>query len=892
MRFAGHVAFFLALAGAVGLAPPVRGQDPASPHQAGRVPDTAIRSLRAKWISPEAKRTDADKIRRYESILREGRAIQRRYPQGENLYMVRALMLQATRALLMLNVSDLDREEVIRLAESIVESDAPPGWRIEADVLLTQLELAKRHGEGQSVRGAIEGFVDRYEDTKVIAQAVMRACDMARMYEDKRLVKGLTRRLQRELIFHPGVGSYLMRNGHRVSPTGRSFRAQLQAIGREPLDLPLEVMGRTTLVFFWDPRSDRNMRLLADAGSYARFNRDRGIRLLGIAMGDDTERIKNAAKQARADILQAYLPEASASPMLETFGVTEIPLILLIGADGKVHSVPRHHTGIRWSDARNEAEEHLQTTWRKRDRLKGARCGMVLLEPISRQGGQELRRLIDEILQARLLGEPQRSRLFATLQDRAGDLMDQAPADDVARLVLVRLMLERWQDLSRDVQHAREAFKAKADSILSDAPDDASALAADYFATLRDVQGGPYSATKIRSFVARHSTGHLAWAAELLATVLGFEAGLDDIHQGYRNELLAERGDVPAVYGFCRDVLDHSPLALLAPRSIELSDLQGRAVRIPDDFPETEGFVLHFWNEQAPIASAGRYILSKEIESLHTLQASPGKKVRLIAVYVGDNPAAARELADKRPEWIHAQAPKGWHDPLVRQLDIARLPSSWLLGRLGSVLADDTVVDLPDGLEDVCDRGTFYARNLTGYDDWERNLWRLFAYLQVIKVAPAMFGPEQVEKITRQREDHIERTLSWVKGAGSEALSREHGRVEKLLKPMIDTRKEAYKPAGEDEKRIVAKIVSRNRSIEKRLRIINELVESDLWDPIRKYGDNPVPGLLEELWMFHYRDGWLNEHQEEFLDSLFQRVEPVRNGWHRWRMVKGAEDAR
>ncbi len=863
---------------------PGQAETPAGKQGADQVPSSQLRTLRAKWVSPDAKMTDADKIRRYESILRTGRQIVRGHPEAVNLYMVRAVMLQATRGLLMLNVTDIDREGVIRLAQDIVDSQAPPAWRFEADTLLVQVRSSEKHAQGEDPRSLIDEYVDRYEDTKVIARAVMRACDMAQMYEDRGRTRDYMRKLQRELIYHPGVGSYLRRNGQKVSPVGRSFRGRLALVGGGHIQFPLQAMGRTTLVVFWDPKSPRGSELVADIASYVRFNRDRDLRALGIAIGDDQELIAKTARQARADFPQAYLPLASESPVLETFGITEIPMFLLIGSDGRVHSVPRHHTGIRWSDTYREAEEHIQRNWRKRDRFKATRCGLFLLEELSGQAGPDVRRLLDETIEARMIADPERRRRFITIQGRIAELEPQATQADRARLRILQIMMDRWQKLSENTQAAQESWTHDAHEVLDDSPDPATALLADYFATLPKAHQSEDASRAITAFAGRHAEGPVAWAAEILTVVLGFEAGLDDIHQGYRNELIAERTHIPRVRGFLRDVLDYNSLELLAPQSFTLTDLEGRKLRIPEDFAGTEGFVVHFWKDQAPIASAGRYYLVNETQSVHTLQSAPTEKIKIIAIHVGQDIGPARKLAAKRPGWIHIHAKDGWDNPLMRKLDVTRLPSSWLLGRLGSVLATDRVVDLSHGLEDLCDHGTFWARNLTGYNDWELHFWRLTAYLQTLKTSPEMFGPEKVEWITRQREDHLERTLRWVDEASSAALDREHQRVANLLAPMLSLRRESFKPVTPQEVDLMRSVVERYESIQERLERVDQLIRSDLWDPVRSYRENPIPERMKQIWHYNELDRKLSQSQQEFLDSIFQRLEHEQEGRLRWRV--------
>jgi hypothetical protein len=165
------------------------------------------------------------------------------------------------------------------------------------------------------------------------------------------------------------------------------------------------------------------------------------------------------------------------------------------------------------------------------------------------------------------------------------------------------------------------------------------------------------------------------------------------------------------------------------------------------------------------------------------------------------------------------------------------------------------------------------------------HFWRLMAYLQTLKTSPEMFGPEKVEWITRQREDHLERTLRWVDEASLAALQREHQRVKNLFAPMLSVRREAFKPVTPEETALIRSAVERYESIQERLERVDQLIRSDLWDPVRSYRENPIPERMKQIWHYNELDRKLSQSQQEFLDSIFQRLEHEQEGRLRWRVT-------
>jgi hypothetical protein len=76
---------------------------PAPASAAGEpVPAEDVRRVRSLMVDLDNDESTAANIRQLQSLLRRGRALVRRYPDAENLYMVQHLMLEASRKLLML----------------------------------------------------------------------------------------------------------------------------------------------------------------------------------------------------------------------------------------------------------------------------------------------------------------------------------------------------------------------------------------------------------------------------------------------------------------------------------------------------------------------------------------------------------------------------------------------------------------------------------------------------------------------------------------------------------------------------------------------------------------------------------------------------------------------
>lgn len=727
-----------------------------------------IRKLRAKWIDPEADTTDANKIRRYESILREGRRLLRENPHAENLYIVRSLMLQASRGLLVLGVHDVDRKSVIHLAEGIVNSSAPPGWRIEADTLLTQLRLSSQSDDPEQLEETIESYLGRYENSQTTPAALMRAAQMAEQYKMEELYSSYVQRLREEYLDHEGVGNFLVRLGEKIPRRGRSFTCSLPRVDEGQMILPLDLMGQTSVILFWDPNSISGREHLATMARKLREEPRQRLGGLSISTDTDLSRVKTVLAEAQPTFPSAYLKEQSRASVMEFFGVNEIPMYFLVGPDGRIFDTPRHFHGMWWRGTEDSFLRYLWRQWRRASRLQLTRSGLFLLDDMRPGAGPKLAGRIDQIQQVLLAHAPGPKRVEAMQKlldsfDRETDALEGGQAKVAA---LMSLALQRWIALGQLRNRLQPEWVKQVKALTGEALPGPARLLADYFVLLSKVHEAQSNAADslIRRFILEYESTPLEVQARMLALTTALEKGLDAPRRSLQGMLSDVHSfESPLVRGSIRDTSDlHPEIEARLRFDLPVQTLDGRALRLGQGI-QGEAIVVHFWSAGAPIASAGIPERQDPVVSPYAL-AKAGKGVTIVAVNVDGNLEAAQELAGKHPDWIHGWCPQGWRDPLLRSLGVTRMPSTWVFGYDGGVLVDDNHYDTRDALERLQTMSTWvlYWRDVP-IDQWYLRTMRLWSGFQAGRAAKALYGEDL---FPQKRAEEYRRGYKWALGSG------------------------------------------------------------------------------------------------------------------------------
>jgi hypothetical protein len=152
---------------------------------AAPIPEAKIAALGAK-LADKAQRTSAARRRlAIRRVIREGDSLLRSYPTAPNRYQVLGILFRGRREFLSLDKSADNREALIETSRQLARApDVYAAIRLDADLLLSQTELARQGADLEARGDALRPLVERYLDTEVATKVLRIAMVMALEFGD------------------------------------------------------------------------------------------------------------------------------------------------------------------------------------------------------------------------------------------------------------------------------------------------------------------------------------------------------------------------------------------------------------------------------------------------------------------------------------------------------------------------------------------------------------------------------------------------------------------------------------------------------------------------------------------------------------------------------------
>ena len=178
----------LALTGGAFLASPASAQNNAAP-----VPEDEISALEAKRVEAGKAASSSRKKLAIRRVIREAESLVQKHSTAPNRYEVLSILFRSQQALVQLDNSSTNRKAFLTTCATLAKApDEYAALRLDADLLLTQAEAARRGGDSHARSDALRPLVERYLDTEVEAKVIRIAMIMALEFGNSRLVVAST----------------------------------------------------------------------------------------------------------------------------------------------------------------------------------------------------------------------------------------------------------------------------------------------------------------------------------------------------------------------------------------------------------------------------------------------------------------------------------------------------------------------------------------------------------------------------------------------------------------------------------------------------------------------------------------------------------------------------
>ncbi len=285
------------------------------------VAQTAIDKLKASLADQKTATSEARKRLAVKRAVRDGGKLLKEHPNAENRFEVLGLLFQAQRQLFGLDDSSRNREALLETCKALVKApDRYADLRLDADLLLTQIEAARKGATSGERLATLLPLVTRYRDTPAEGRMLRTALLMALETGDPKMIKFL--RNEMAVRF---AGDLEMIEFQREKLGGQVFGAPLSGIFKRSdgthMRLPSDVLGKTTVLYFWSKKDTSDDHLQGLAEEWNKQKAKVGDRLQIVSFNVDE--LPDAGEKILRDLgvewPALHLPGGRENPIYKTF---------------------------------------------------------------------------------------------------------------------------------------------------------------------------------------------------------------------------------------------------------------------------------------------------------------------------------------------------------------------------------------------------------------------------------------------------------------------------------------------------------------------------------------------------------------------------------------------
>ncbi len=255
-------------------------------------------------------------------------------------------LFRARQRLVALDEDTKHRAALIETCRELVKaSDEFAMLRLEADLLLSQIEQAKKGTTASERADALRPFVDRYVGTPAGAKALRMAMVMALELGDTRLVNDL-RAIIAEYFSADLEMITFLRDQLGGQVFGVPFVGNYQRSDGKTVSFPMDALGHTSMVIFWSKDSEGVLQYLADMAAAYKLdqkNVDGRLEIISVNLDQLPDAGESIIRKLGADWQCLHFPDGRENPIYKAY-VRRDPLNLRVAPTGQCAMVMQGST--------------------------------------------------------------------------------------------------------------------------------------------------------------------------------------------------------------------------------------------------------------------------------------------------------------------------------------------------------------------------------------------------------------------------------------------------------------------------------------------------------------------------------------------------------------------
>jgi hypothetical protein len=268
-------------------------------------------------------------------VIRDAEELIEARADSPDRFPVLEFLFRARQQLIALDDDSQHRKALLETARELIKApDDMAGLRLEADLLLSQADLARQGANAEARATALRPFIERYLDTPVEAKVLRLAMVMALELGDNRLVTDLQEMIEQRFAGDLGMIAF-QRDKLGGQVFGAPFTGNFERSDGKTLRFPMDGLGRSTMFLFWSKENGGEETLKGLAAASLEMKEELAGRLEIISFNLDglPDAGESIVRGHGVDWPVLHLPGGRESPVYNAY-VRSDPRILTVSPTG------------------------------------------------------------------------------------------------------------------------------------------------------------------------------------------------------------------------------------------------------------------------------------------------------------------------------------------------------------------------------------------------------------------------------------------------------------------------------------------------------------------------------------------------------------------------------
>lgn len=272
-------------------------------------------------------------------------------------------LFRARQRLVALDDDSKYREDLIETCRELVKApDEFAELRLEADLLLSQVEQAKRNDGSGDRSAALRQFVDRYVGTPAGPKALRTTMVMALEIGDTRLVNDLRQIIAENYSADLEMITFLRDHlGGQVF--GVPFVGHFKRSDGKTACFPMDGLGHSSMIIFWSKEDPRALQYIADLAATQKADHQRvdgRLDLISMNLDELPDAGESIIRRLGAQWPCLHFPDGRENPMYRAYARVD-PLNMRVAPTGQVAMMMRESSPKPPPLTPEELEEALKS---------------------------------------------------------------------------------------------------------------------------------------------------------------------------------------------------------------------------------------------------------------------------------------------------------------------------------------------------------------------------------------------------------------------------------------------------------------------------------------------------------------------------------------------------